>query len=106
MPNNRDNLYLETLKLLLQVAWADEQIQGDEAQKLKTYATSLSLPPAQMTELDGYLAGIAQLPPPNMGLLKTYRTDVLETLATLLGAGEDATEEERDMLAEIAGMLE
>lgn len=106
MSQDRDNLYLETLKLLLQVAWADEQIEGDEVDKLKTYATSLSLSPPQLEELDGYLSGRTSLPPPNMGLLKVHRTDVLETLSTLLGAGTEATEEERDMLSEIAGMLE
>lgn len=106
MPDERKDLYFETLKLLLQVAWADEQIEGDEVEKLQTYATSLSLPPAKLEELDGYLAGRVSLPPPNMGLLKSHRTDVLETLATLLGSGEEATEEERDMLSEIAGMLE
>lgn len=106
MATDRDNLYLETLKLLLQVAWADEQIEGDEVDKLKTYAASLSLPAAQVAELDGYLHGRVSLPPPNMGLLKTHRTDVLEALSTLMGAGDEASEEERHMLAEIAGMLE
>lgn len=106
MPDERTDLYFETLKLLLQVAWADDQIEGDEVEKLQTYATSLSLPPEKLAELDGYLGGRVSLPPPNMGLLKSHRTDVLETLSTLLGAGDEATEEERDMLSEIAGMLE
>lgn len=106
MPTDRDNVYLETLKLLLQVAWADDQIEGDEVDKLRTFAASVSLPPPQLTELDGYLSGRVSLPPPNMGLLKTHRTDVLETLSTLMGAGEEAGEDEREMLAEIAGLLE
>jgi hypothetical protein len=52
------------------------------------------------------LTGQAPLVPPNLGLLKQHRTDVLRAVKRLLFSDRElAEEEEEKLLAEIVGLL-
>jgi len=86
----------ELLKLLLQVAWADDDIAREEADALLSFGRRSQLDTEQLELLATCLAGKAPLPPPNLGFLKTRRVDVLRAVKELLvsdlhvGAAEEA----------------
>jgi hypothetical protein len=86
----------ELVKLLLQVAWADDEISPEEAGALLAFGRKSQLDPEQLELLSACLAGKAPLPPPNLAVLKARRVDVLRAAKNLVvcdlrvGAQEDA----------------
>ncbi|MBX3182514.1 MAG: hypothetical protein KF915_07790 [Polyangiaceae bacterium] len=95
---------LELVKLLLQVVWADHEVSAEEASRLRDFAREQGLGEAQLTELDGYLQGSAPLPPPNLGMLRAHRVEVMKSVRALLvqlGVGAD----EDDILSELSALL-
>ena len=86
----------ELLKLLLQVAWVDDDIAPEEAAALMAFGRKSQLPKEQLELLSACLAGNAPLPPPNLNVLKARRVDVLRAAKNLVvsdlrvGAAEEA----------------
>ena len=86
----------ELVKLLLQVAWADDDVALEEADALLAFGRRSQLSEEQLELLAHCLAGKAPLPPPHFGLLKERRVEVLRAIKELLsselrvGAAEDA----------------
>ena len=99
------NLALELVKLLLQVAWADDDVKPAEADALLAYAKRCSLPDEQLVLLADCLAGRAPLPSPNLGFLKEHRLDVLRAVKDLLLSDLHIAEEEEQVLAQISELL-
>jgi uncharacterized tellurite resistance protein B-like protein len=95
----------ELVKLLLQVAWADHDVAPAEAEALVAFARRSHLPDAEITGLRDMLAGRTPLVPPNLGLLKPRRTDVLRAVKELLLSDLQVAEEEEDILSQIAALL-
>jgi uncharacterized tellurite resistance protein B-like protein len=95
----------ELVKLLLQVAWADHDVAPVEAQTLIAYARRSGLSEAELTNLSNMLSGRAPLSPPNLGLLKERRTDVLRAVKELLLSDLEVAEEEEDILEQVAALL-
>lgn len=95
----------ELVKLLLQVAWADHDVAPAEAQALIAYARRSGLGEAELTNLSNMLSGRAPLSPPNLGLLKERRTEVLRAVKELLLSDLEVAEEEEDILEQIAALL-
>lgn len=95
----------ELVKLLLQVAFADHEVAPAEAEALLAFARSRSLPEAEMVALHAMLTGRAPLVPPNLGLLKQRRTDVLRAVKELLLSDLEVAEEEEEILNQIAALL-
>jgi uncharacterized tellurite resistance protein B-like protein len=98
-------LALELVKLLLQVAWADDDVQPAEAEALLTYAKRCALPAAELELLGDCLAGRAPLPPPNLGYLKEHRLDVLRAVKDLLLSDLHIAAEEEQILSQISALL-
>ncbi|HEY4160184.1 MAG TPA: hypothetical protein VGM29_18855 [Polyangiaceae bacterium] len=98
-------LEFELVKLLLQVAWADDAVQAAEAEALLTYAKRSSLAPEEIELLGRCLAGKAPLPPPNLGFLKEHRVDVLRAVKGLLLSDLHIAEEEEQILGQISQLL-
>ena len=98
-------LALELVKLLLQVAWADDDVQTAEADALLAYAKRCALPPEQLELLSECLAGRAPLPPPNLGFLKEHRLDVLRAVKELLLSDLHIADEEEQILSQISELL-
>jgi uncharacterized tellurite resistance protein B-like protein len=96
----------ELVKLLLQVVWADGEVAAEEAEALHDYAVRAGVPRAEIETLDAGLAGQAPLPPPNLGLLKGRRTEVLRAVHQLLTADQRIHEDEEALVAEISSLLE
>jgi uncharacterized tellurite resistance protein B-like protein len=95
----------ELLKLLLQVAWADHDVAPSEAEALLAFARRSGLSETEQRSFSDMLAGRAPLAPPNLGLLKERRTEVLRAVKQLLTADLEVAEEEEDLLEQIAALL-
>jgi uncharacterized tellurite resistance protein B-like protein len=95
----------ELLKLLLQVAWADHQVAPAEAEALLAFARRNGLSQNEQDDFSAMLAGRAPLTPPNLGLLKARRTEVLRAVKELLLADLEIAGEEEDLLEQIAALL-
>jgi uncharacterized tellurite resistance protein B-like protein len=96
---------LELVKLLLQVAWADHDVAPAEAEALLGYARRSGLDESELQGLSAMLSGRAPLAPPNLGILKERRTDVLRAVKELLLSDLEVAEEEEDVLGQIAALL-
>ena len=91
-----DPFAFELVKLLLQVAWVDDDISPEEAGALLAFGRKSQLTAEQLELLEACLAGKAPLPPPDLGILKTRRVDTLRAAKNLIvcdlrvGAAEEA----------------
>ena len=94
----------ELTKLLLQVAWADDDVSPKEAEALLAFGHKSQLSREQLDLLSECLAGKAALPPPNLGFLKVRRVEVLRAIKELIVSdvqvrtGEDAILEQISLL--------
>ena len=95
----------ELLKLLLQVAWANDEIADQEAAALRAFANKSQLSPEQQALLAQCLAGSAPLPPPNLGYLKEHRLDVMRAVKELLMTDLHVDGEEEAILSQIGALL-
>lgn len=95
----------ELLKLLLQVAWADDDVAPAEADALLAYARKNLLSQDKLELLGQCLAGRAPLPPPNLGFLKDRRLDVMRAVKELLMSDLTVAEEEETILEQISTLL-
>ena len=96
---------LELVKLLVQVVWADHDVAPAEAEALLAYARRGGLSETEIQNVSAMLKGRAPLQPPNLGLLKERRTDVLRAVKELLVSDLEIAEEEEEILEQIAGLL-
>jgi len=96
---------LELVKLLLQVAWADDEVAREEADALLAFGRKQGLSEEQLALLDDCLAGRAPLPPPNIGLLKARRLEVLHAIKQLLVSDLQLPAAEEAILAQISALL-
>jgi uncharacterized tellurite resistance protein B-like protein len=95
----------EVVKLLLQVAWADHELAGEEAQALRDFAEQSGVSEADRATLEACLAGTERLPMPNLGLLKEQRIEVLRAVRQLLKSDSRIHEEEAKLLDELTEAL-
>jgi uncharacterized tellurite resistance protein B-like protein len=93
------------VKLLVQVAWADHEVAPAEAETLLGFARTSGLGATELTALEGMLTGRTPLVPPNLGLLRQRRTEVLRAIKQLLLADLQVAEEEEDVLSQISALL-
>lgn len=96
---------LELVKLLVQVAWADHEVAPAEGEKLLAYARRSGLTDEDLAGLSAMLTGRAPLVPPNLGLLKERRTEVLRAVKELLLSDLEIAEEEEEVLEQVAALL-
>jgi hypothetical protein len=94
---------LELVKLLLQVAFADDEVSAAERLSLDATARRLA-GDAGLEVVKAAVDRRERLPPPNMGLLSKHRAEVLKEVARL-GAVDGIHADELDMVATIGGML-
>jgi len=95
----------EVVKLLLQAVWADGEVADEEAEALHDYAVRSGSGPAEIEMLDACLIGQQPLPPPNLGLLRGRRTEVLREVRKLVASDARVHEEEEALIAEISALL-
>lgn len=96
---------LEVVKLLLQAVWADGEVAVEEAEALHDYAVRARISQTEIESLDACLVGQAPLPPPDLGLLRGRREEVLQAVRELVLADARIHEEEEALLGEISSLL-
>jgi len=95
----------ELVKLLLQVAWADDDVALKEADALLAFGRRSQLSEEQLELLADCLAGKTPLPPPHFGLLKERRVEVLRAIKELLGSELRVGAAEDAILEQISALL-
>ena len=96
---------LELVKLLLQVVWADHDVAPAEAEALLAFARRGGLTESDLGVVSAMLTGRAPLQPPNLGLLKERRTEVLRAVKEILVSDLEIAAEEEEVLEQIAELL-
>lgn len=100
-----DRLNLEILGLLLQVAWADDEITSEETDQILERARAANLGAEQLERVAACLRGEATLPPPDLGFLRAHKDEALEAVAKLMGADAKLVADEEAALAQIKELL-
>lgn len=95
----------EIIHLLLQVAWADDEITETEVEHLIDRARRASLSDDEIADIRAYLAGDKALPMPDLGLLRAHKKKVLLAVGTMMGADGDIRGEEKELFDQIRDML-
>ncbi len=89
----------ELMKLLLQIAWSDHELQPDEKETVLNLADALLPSDARLAEVQRWLDGAAPLPPPDLAVLRAHKVDVLlEAKRVILADGEFGDDEQRTFI--------
>lgn len=100
-----DPFAFELVKLMLQVAWVDDEISPEEAGALLAFGRKSHLTGEQLELLSACLAGKAPLPPPNIGVLKARRVDVMRAAKNLVACDLRVGAAEETILEQISTLL-
>jgi uncharacterized tellurite resistance protein B-like protein len=100
-----DEFAFELMKLLLQVAWADDDVAHEESNALLAFAKRNQLSGEHLAIISACLAGKSPLPPPNLGFLKSRRVDVLRAVKDLLTSDRQVAATEEAILTQISTLL-
>jgi len=106
MATPRDpRLEMEIIKLLMQVAWADGEIDEGEAQPIFDHARRLGLSQKASDVLWECLRGARKLPAPDLGYLRQHAELAYELAEELVHADGRVSEDEVDVLAQLKSLL-
>jgi uncharacterized membrane protein YebE (DUF533 family) len=104
-PSDDVTFNAEALKLLLQVAWANDELDPREREFLSKLGKAWKVPPDVLATLLEALDQGKPLPQPNLVLLRTNPDRVLRAAEALVAADGVVDEMETDMLAQLRTML-
>jgi tellurite resistance protein len=96
---------IEVVKLLLQVAWSDDELDPRERAHVLEVAKRWDIPDEQVQVLMYRLDQGQPLPSPNLGLLKKQPEQALSAARSLMLADGKFAKDEADMLAQIKQLL-
>ena len=95
----------EVIKLLLQVAWADDEVDPREREMIFGLARSWFVPEPELKMLMQRLDEGEPLPQPNLKMLRSRPDDVLEAARALASSDGTVAAEESEMIKQIEEML-
>ncbi len=95
----------EVVKLLLQVAWADDEVSARERAMIFGLARSWFVPEPELKVLLQRLDQGQPLPQPNLKLLRTRVDDVMEAVRGVVLSDGKVAEEESAMIQQILELL-
>src|SRR5262245_47952271 len=95
----------EGVKLLLRAVWAAGEVAEEEAEALHDFAVRSGVGLAEIETLDACLTGQQPLPPPNFGVLRDRRTEVLRHVHKLVTSDARVHEEEAELVEQISALL-
>ncbi len=98
-------LGLETLKLLIEVAWADREVAEEEAQYVMTLAQQVGADEGDVRELERCLRDDKRLPAPSFPLLRQAPDEVLRQIDSLIAVDDRIVKDEALVRREIERML-
>jgi tellurite resistance protein len=96
---------VETLKLLLQVAWADDTLDPKEREAVVKLGPDWGVPEETMTMLLKHLDLGKPLPQPNLKLLRQHRDVVLAAAEWFVGVDGVIDETEKEFLVTVGELL-
>lgn len=96
---------IETLKLLVQVAWADHEVTDDELEHVLSLAEQVGASEQDAELLRASLRDESTLPAPDLGLLRSHRDEVLRAVDILIGIDDEVVDDEKNIREQIAALL-
>ena len=96
---------VEVLKLLLQVAWADDRLEATERAAIAALGPKWGVPDATMQELLERLDMGKPLPQPNLGLLRHHRDVTRSAAEWFVGVDGVIDDQEKEFLATVDELL-
>jgi len=100
-----DPVTLETLKLLVQVAWSDHVVVPAEVDYVISLAQNAGVSAMEIAHLRECLRDDCALLAPDMDLLRSHRDDVLRVCSELIAIDDEIVDDEVATLAAIEDML-
>lgn len=97
--------HIEVVKLLLQMAWSDDELDPNEREQIRMAATKWGVPPADLQMLMQRLDEGEPLPVPNLKLLRRKPEAAIAAARRLMLADGKIQAPEAEMLAQIKEML-
>lgn len=101
-----DRLTIETLKLLVQVAWADHEIATEEYDYIMTLVQQTNATPEVVETLRRALVDEGRVPAPDFGLLRQHPDRVMNAVRDMIAIDNKIVEEEEAIAAQIEALLE
>lgn len=98
-------LATELLTLLLQVAWADGEVQAEERLLIEQLGRKLAVPEPKLARLLEYLARGEPLPAPNLDVLRDHRAIAEQSVRALVEVDGITTAQERALMDELHLLL-
>ena len=100
-----DRLTIETVRLLLYVAWADNEIAPEEYDYLLRMTRNAGMSEADVMSLDAALRDREKLHQPDIAALNPHREEVLAKVRELIKADHHIAPEEDEILYKLASAL-
>ena len=104
-PSTEDRFNLEVVKLLLKLAWVDQEVDSHEKNLIIGVARSWSVPEPELQQLLVRLEQGQPLPEPDVALLKTRADDVMTAARALVLSDGKVKKEESALLKQLAAAL-
>lgn len=105
LPSSDAVVNVEVLKLLLQVAWADDVLAPEEREAVVRLGESWRVPPETLAWLLQHLDAGRPLPQPNLALLREHHRAVVQAAEWFIGADGVVTDAEKDFVATVRELL-
>lgn len=106
MDHESADLHREVIKLLLQVAWADDELAAVEREHIRSLADNAEFSADEKRSLEGAMKDRALLPAPDYDLLRKYKQDVKRAVVVLIRKDRHVAPAEAAILERIEKMLE
>lgn len=104
-PSTEDRFNTEVIKLLLQVAWSDRQLDHAEQLVIFGLGRSWNVPEKELQSLMEKLKAGGSLPEPDIEVLRTRPDDVMEAVRALAVSDGKFADTEKDMIERIKSKL-
>lgn len=98
-------LEVEIIKLLLQVAWADHEVEEREVEHILELGKRASMSREELAALRDNLLNQKQLPPPNFARLREDPDAVMDAVRGLVGSDGFVVDDEAELMEEIHSLL-
>ncbi|MGV3622163.1 MAG: hypothetical protein ACO1OB_15170 [Archangium sp.] len=104
-PSTQNDVNVEILKLLLQVAWADDVLDPKERETVASLGPKWGIAAEVMDTLLKHLDTGKPLPQPNMGLLRQHRAEVVAAAQWFIGVDGVIEASEKDFVTTVKDLL-
>ena len=96
---------IETIRLLLHVAWSDNDIAPEEYDYIFRMARNAGLTDEEIMAFDAAMRDRTRLYEPNIEILRPHRDEVLAHVQALISADDKIEQAETEILIKIASLL-